>query len=155
METRTSAISIPSENGENSPEQVSSPFYNYPGARDYWRFPLVYPYQVSMIDQPSVGTISRYLRMNEDGQIESEPVSGKIVFLFFNRKCAVYLEKSRNDPGEEWRFLEFKSGRVFSFSSFDKLKSFLETHPEMLNLNTLRLLPIESHYKTFLHIVKK
>ena len=35
-------------------------FYNYRGYRDWWRFPLKYPYQVLMIDTFDVGTFEKY-----------------------------------------------------------------------------------------------
>ena len=35
-------------------------FYNYTGYRDWWRFPLKYPYQMLIIDTFDVGTFEKY-----------------------------------------------------------------------------------------------
>ncbi|MEI7578547.1 MAG: hypothetical protein WCJ58_00750 [bacterium] len=34
------------------PEDSTNEFYNYPGYRDWWRYPLFYPYSIHTIDLP-------------------------------------------------------------------------------------------------------
>lgn len=41
-------------------DQVPADFYTYPGFRDWWRFPLVYPYSIHSIDSLEDGNLCRH-----------------------------------------------------------------------------------------------
>ena len=45
---------------ENVLKTVDAEFYTYAGFRDWWRFPLVYPYSICCIDTLDAGHLSCY-----------------------------------------------------------------------------------------------
>src|SRR5262245_52027323 len=51
---------------------VDPEFYTYSGFRDWWRFPLVYPYSVKCIDTLDSGHLSQH-----DGKSEISGVNGE------------------------------------------------------------------------------
>lgn len=88
---------------------VPETFYTYEGFRDWWRFPLVYPYDISMIDSvDSPGWLRRYAGGDIADDRSSENVISGITHLSFDGKYLLAHAEPSNDGA--WILFEFSTG---------------------------------------------
>lgn len=91
-------------------------FYTEAGFRDWWRYPLVYPYSVTAIDTPEAGALGR-----EDGG-SSAPDIHDITHVALDGRLLLIRQNPRPDgftPGAEvnWILLEWETGAHTVFGS--------------------------------------
>ncbi len=102
-------------------KEVPSSFFNDIGGYDLWRFALVYPYRVSMIDSPDRGDL-------ENVRADNPEVGGELTHLSFDSKLMV-AKVSYRDIWEEkkpetfWIVFEFSSGKFDRFDSEEEALS--------------------------------
>lgn len=130
------------------PTAKSDPnFFTYEGFRDWWRFPMTYPYQVIMCDTFTYGHLERY---NGEGAIEngcevSSGIISKVLRLAWNDHYAVFkVQPNREKRKYQWGTLDFRTGAVRLFDS--EAEMYAKTR-----LNKLKHMPLEWHYKRFVH----
>lgn len=96
-------------------KEVPWRFFNDSGAYDWYRFALVYPYYVSMIDSTEFG----YLRNIRDKDPE---IGGRLTHLTFDANLLVarvyYFDPwGKKEPETFWIVFEFSSGKFDKFST--------------------------------------
>jgi len=89
-------------------KDVPAYFYSDGGGYDYWRFPLVYPYDIEMYEQTTYGRLSRYTP-------KQEIVLESVTHLTFDDKMVIV-----NSGAPECMLIEFSSGKAETFKSFDE-----------------------------------
>lgn len=112
------------------------PFYTYDGFRDWYRFPLKYPYQVMMIDDYDDG----YLQLFEGGNIEENPamtVAGRITDLHLHEDYAFFKKEECT-----YGYLQYSTGEVRLFETEEELKQACLLDPEDFK-------PLKYYYKLF------
>jgi hypothetical protein len=125
----------------NNPPKIppKDPFYTYTGCRDWYRFPLKYPYQVLMTDNWDDGSLEKY----DGGNIEDPNRSSHYVMLeniidIHLHENYVFFRK------EDWTYgyLQYSTGEVRLFETEEKLKQFCLLGPDDFK-------PLEYYFKLF------
>ena len=127
--------------GSSSPKPPPMhPFYTYTGFRDWYRFPLKYPYQISTIDQLREG----YLEEHTGGDIaagsksmQGIDVGGRITHLHPLEDFAVF----RKEDGT-FGYLEYATGKTTLLPTEAELKQACLLTPGEFK-------PIEYYYNQF------
>ena len=129
-----------------TPSAQSDPeFFTYEGFRDWWRFPMTYPYQVIMCDAFTYGHLEIYDGKGkiEDGYEVSSGVISNILRLAWNDQYAVFkVQPNWEKRKYQWGTLDFKTAAVRLFDSEEELYA-------KTKLAKLVLQPLEWHYKQF------
>ena len=126
--------------GGSSPKPPpKDPFYTYTGCRDWYRFPLKYPYQVLMTDNWDDGSLEKY----DGGNIEDPNRSSHCVMLeniidIHLHENYVFFRK------EDWTYgyLEYSTGEIRLFETEEELKQACLLAPDDFK-------PLEYYYKLF------
>ena len=106
--------------GNEAKKPALDPFYTYAGFRDWYRFPLKYPYQVMMVDTWSHGSLERY----DGGDIENPNASshsvmdGWITHLHLHDDYAFF----RNEDGT-YGSMQYSTGKVTLYSTEEELSA--------------------------------
>ena len=127
--------------GSSSPKAPPMhPFYTYTGFRDWYRFPLKYPYQITTIDQLREG----YLEEHTGGDIAAGSksmkdidVGGRITHLHLLEDFAVF----RKEDGT-FGYLEYATGKTTLLPTEAELKQACLLTPGDFK-------PIEYYYNQF------
>lgn len=105
---------------ENNKSNMPVEFYEFCGQKGWWRIPLVYPYQMLMIDDFYLGRLEKY----KGGPLtelrkSSTPVLTFINRVAFDRKMLLFQRniEQNNSEKQEWGMFEFKTGQCMIFSS--------------------------------------
>ena len=108
---------------------VDPEFYSYPGFRDWWRFPLTYPYSIQCIDTFESGDLCRHdgksnISDGEEAQIQG--LSALTAFSFDARYLVglTDIEGTHSKTGSrifKWVLIEFATGEIDSFESEEGL----------------------------------
>lgn len=104
---------LSSDVAKESPDSIT--FDNYPGFRDWYRFPVRYPYHFLMIDTLDSGTLEKYDGGDiRDPNSSSVPVDGctNIIELGWNNEFLIF-ERADHRFG----LFHFASGRCRIFDS--------------------------------------
>ena len=114
---------------------VDPDFFTYPGFRDWFRFPLVYPYQVEMVDELDLGALNR---VRSGAKIREGGARGDIVrwltHLSFDGKFLVgrvYSGRKFAEPKPAdiyWIVFEFASGEYERFDSKGEAVKYARDH---------------------------
>jgi hypothetical protein len=109
---------------------VDPEFYTYSGFRDWWRFPLVYPYSIQCIDSLSSGHLCQHDGKSKisDGHAESY-VQGLGSLLAFNIDAHFlvgHTDGEAEDPKTgapvlRWILFDFTTGQIHSFKTKEEL----------------------------------
>ena len=111
-------------------------FYNYMGYRDWFRFPLKYPYQMEMIDTFDIGIFGKYI--GGDIRDPNKSVEGILIVsaLIQRDDCVIFRlppEGSRGaadsdrPPGSRYAIFRYDSGQLQFFKDEESLKRQWET----------------------------
>ena len=105
---------------DDYPTRPGEGFYSYPGFRDWWRIPLVYPYQVRILDSFDCGYFEKY----DPSSLVAEP-KGEVL---------IPAVTAFAETGKYWLFKDGKhcfsfditASRIRRFDSEGALTVFLE-----------------------------
>lgn len=103
-------------------KNVDPNFYTYDGFRDYWRFPLVYPYEIVAVDTLDYAFLEKLEgRKVVDG--EHTVVLSNITHLTMDGKWCIVkitphsLAETQPAGAPAWHVFEFATGEDKTFSS--------------------------------------
>ncbi|MEI8376457.1 MAG: hypothetical protein WCJ35_26875 [Planctomycetota bacterium] len=105
---------------------VDPEFYTYAGFRDWFRFPLVYPYSICCGDSLDAGCLCRHDGKSKISDGKDEQLQG-LHFLTAFSFDAHFLVGTRNEawPSSNgaltWVLVDFANGKIESFLSKDQL----------------------------------
>ena len=134
---------------DNIKQRIAMDFYEFCGQKDWWRIPLVYPYQMIMIEDFYLGSLAKY-----KGGPLAEPVKSSaaaITFInkiAFDRKMLLFQRniELNNSEKQEWGIFEFKNGQCIIFPSENAMfKVALDKDYE----GELKLHSLLYHYRDF------
>ncbi|MHB9139143.1 MAG: hypothetical protein ACYC4Q_07050, partial [Victivallaceae bacterium] len=100
--------------------KVPDDFYSFSGNNDWWRIPLVFPYQMIMNGDFYLGNLEKF-----KGGLLTEPQKSSAAAITFinkivyDRKMLLFqrnIEKSSSEK-QEWGIFEFKTAQCVIFSS--------------------------------------
>ena len=111
-------------------------FYNYMGYRDWYRFPLKYPYQMEMIDTFDTGIFGKYI--GGDIRDPNNSVEGIIIVsaLIQRDDCVIFrlppegapgAADSDRPPGSHYAVFRYDSGQLRFFADEESLRRELKT----------------------------
>ena len=106
-------------------------FYNYMGYRDWYRFPLKYPYQMEMIDTFDIGIFGKYI--GGDIRDPNKSVEGILIVsaLIQGDDCVIFrlppegtpgAADSDRPPGSRYAVFRYDSGQLRFFADEESLK---------------------------------
>lgn len=122
---------------DDCPSRPGEGFYSYRGCRDWWRIPLRFPYQITVIDTFEYGMLEKYNPSSLIAAPKSETLVENITAIGYDGKFAVFQQKTDN---EKFGILIYASGAVRSFATMEELDRFIKSNypdtalPEMLDL---------------------
>jgi hypothetical protein len=126
---------------------VDPEFYTYPGFRDWWRFPLVYPYSIRCIDTLDSGGLCRHDGTSgiSDGNGERGVGLGLTEFEFdAHFLVGLSVNKDGDLDAGAWVLVEFTTGKIDSFRSKEELTAAAKARGYSGNME---LAGVESHYR--------
>jgi hypothetical protein len=100
--------------------KIAAEFYEFCGQKDWWRIPLVYPYQMIMIDDFYLGSLEKYKGgLLTELRDSSTAAIAFIARIAFDRKMLLFQRnvELNNSEKQEWGIFEFKTGECIIFSS--------------------------------------
>jgi hypothetical protein len=106
-------------------DKVEDKFFTEKGFRDWWRFPLVYPYSITCIDTLEDGSLGLDGHL-PSGWTEIDPVS-EITHLTFDGKYLLVRAIARTEPapdpdtGYVYCLFEFRTGKREQFKTREEL----------------------------------
>ena len=111
-------------------------FYNYMGYRDWYRFPLKYPYQMGMIDTFDIGIFGKYI--GGDIRDPNKSVEGILIVsaLIQGDDCVIFrlppegtpgAADTDRPPGSRYAIFRYDSGRLRFFADEGSLMRELKT----------------------------
>ena len=111
-------------------------FYNYMGYRDWYRFPLKYPYQMEMIDTFDIGIFGKYI--GGDIRDPNKSVEGLLIVsaLIQRDDCVIVrlppegsrgAADSARPPGSRYAIFRYDSGQLQFFKDEESLKRDLKS----------------------------
>ena len=112
-------------------------FYSYQGYRDWWRIPLRFPYQITVIDTFDYGTLEKYDPSSLIADPKCETVVENISAIGYDGKFAVFQQRNVEKP---YGCLIYASGSVRNFATTEELDRFIKLNypgsalPEMMKL---------------------
>lgn len=105
--------------------KVPDGYYTYYGFRDWWRFPVVYPYSLTCIDVMESGTlINESARINfEDGNpvIEASPKFNRFTFDANYLAAEIYISPGEKTPGMQFFIFEFRTGSILKYKDLESI----------------------------------
>lgn len=122
---------------DDCPTRPGEGFYSYRGFRDWWRIPLRFPYQITVIDSFEHGTLEKYDPDTLIAAPECTTIAADIVEVGYNGKFATFKRKNVEKP---FGILIYASGATRDFATEDELARFIARNypgtssPEMAKL---------------------
>ena len=101
---------------DDSPARPKADFYSYRGFRDWWRIPLRFPYQITMVDALEYGTLEKYDPASLIADPKCETVVTDIVAIGYDGKFVAFRRKNIDPP---FGILIYTSGIVRYFAAKD------------------------------------
>lgn len=123
---------------DDSPARPKADFYSYRGFRDWWRIPLRFPYQITMVDALEYGTLEKYDPASLIADPKCETVVTDIVAIGYDGKFVAFRRKNIDPP---FGILIYTSGIVRYFAAKDELDLFIRSNfpgislPSMVRLD--------------------
>lgn len=133
---------------------VPDEFYSHPGFRDWYRFPLVYPYSVHTIDDLQRGYVCRHStgQRIDDGEEEQLQIEDLTHLAFDGRLVVARVDPNPSPPFRDagdtlqpvcWIVLKFETGAIEKFASeADAVTS----AKEQGFTGSRKLEPLETHF---------
>ena len=98
-------------------------FYNYDGFRDWYRFPLVYPYRITMIDTYDRGWLEEYIGGDiENGSESSNSILSDISAIIREDDRLIFKLEKPDREGNLYGIFDYRSGEVRRFKAADSLR---------------------------------
>ena len=103
--------------------RVPADFYTYPGFRDWWRFPLVYPYSIHCIDTLEEGSLCRHDGTSRIADGGEGRVMDDITHLSFDADLLLVRQEVTvaDNGGPQRKFVyvvfEFETGKKSQFKT--------------------------------------
>ena len=122
---------------DDSPTRPGEGFYSYRGYRDWWRIPLRFPYQITVIDTFANGNLEKYDSSSLMADPKCETVVENISAIGYDGKFAVFQQRNVEKP---YGCLIYASGSVRNFATIEELDRFIKLNypdsalPEMMEL---------------------
>ena len=122
---------------DDSPTRPGEGFYSYQGYRDWWRIPLRFPYQITLIDTFDYGTLEKYDPSSLIADPKCETVVENISAIGYDGKFAVFQQRNVEKP---YGCLIYAIGSVRNFATIEELDRFIKLNypdtklPEMMKL---------------------
>ena len=122
---------------DDFPTRPGEGFYSYQGYRDWWRIPLRFPYQITVIDTFDYGTLEKYDPSSLIADPKCATVVENISAIGYDGKFAVFRQNNTEKP---YGCLIYASGSVRNFASAEELDRFIKLNypdsalPEMMDL---------------------
>ena len=103
-------------------------FYTYEGFRDFYRFPLVYPYHITMIDTFDRGWLDEYVGGDiRDPNVSSKSVLEGDISAIIQRDDSLIFKLEKPDKGGNlYGIFDYRSGEIRRFKDTDSLRGALE-----------------------------
>ncbi len=132
------------QNVQRPKTEEKDPFYTYTGYRDWWRFPLEYPYQMLMIDTFRAGYLEQYNPAYpvEDPNQSSTALLQDITLIAREKEFAALQTAS-----EGLALLVYRTGELTEFNSEEELLSYLREHCQFAA--SLRWQDMDTCYREF------
>lgn len=124
---------------DDPPARTGDGFYSYRGFRDWWRIPLRFPYQITVVDSFDQGVLEKYDPTSPIDDPRCETLVDDITEIGHNGKFAVFRQK---DVAKTFGILIYASGSVKKFGTREELVAFIERNdpttspPKMMKLET-------------------
>ena len=114
-------------------------FYNYDGFRDWYRFPLVYPYHIIMIDTYDRGWLEEYIGGDiRDPNVYSKSVlKGEISAIIRQDDRLIFKLEKADKEGNLYGIFDYRSGEVRRFKDPDSLRRELGSK-DLLEFDSLK-----------------
>lgn len=110
---------------DSLPNKVPASFYTYFGFRDWYRYPLVYPYSMNCVDIRDFGQIydeSSAADITQDDQgVIQLPVYGITKFAFDNHYLIAEISSQFEKEKSAYIIFEFKSQQAKEFKTYSDL----------------------------------
>ena len=122
---------------DDYPSHPGEGFYSYRGYRDWWRIPLRFPYQITMLDTFDYGTLEKYDPSSLIADPKCETVVENISAIGYDGKFAVFQQRNVE---KTYGCLIYASGSVRNFATIEELDRFIRLNypdtklPEMMKL---------------------
>ena len=122
---------------DDSPIHPGEGFYSYQGSRDWWRIPLRFPYQITVIDTFNYGNLEKYDPSSLIADPKCKTVVENISAIGYDGKFAVFRQ---NNTEKTYGCLIYASGSVRNFATIEGLEHFIKLNypdsalPKMMNL---------------------
>ena len=98
-------------------------FYTYEGFRDFYRFPLVYPYHITMIDTYDRGWLEEYIGGDiENGSESSNSILSDISAIIREDDRLIFKLEKPDREGDLYGIFDYRSGEVRRFKDADSLR---------------------------------
>ena len=102
-------------------------FYSYEGFRDFYRFPLVYPYHITMIDTYGRGWLEEYIGGDiENSSESSNSILSDISAIIREDDRLIFKLEKPDREGNLYGIFDYRSGEVLRFKDADSLRRELE-----------------------------
>ena len=102
-------------------------FYTYEGFRDFYRFPLVYPYHITMIDTYDRGWLEEYIGGDiENNSRSSNSILSDISAIIRQDDRLIFKLGKADKEGNLYGIFDYRSGEVRRFKDADSLRRELE-----------------------------
>lgn len=106
-------------------KSIDPMFYTYAGFRDWYRLPLVYPYEVTCIDVLERGQLSKHNGKGpvDDPNKSSEGVIWDVTRFTFDRNYLLLRCEPEPSKGTriDWILFQFKTGKSDTFTTGEEL----------------------------------
>ena len=132
--------------------KATEDFFTYDGFRDWWRLPLVFPYELQWIDTFESANLQRHRGgdvRNPNKSSENVQDIGKITHCSFDRRFLIGRQGPTSfdkDRQESWFIFEFAPA---SFSQFGSERKMIEAAKSRGYTGGLSLKSIEQNYNDY------
>ena len=125
-------------------------FYSYEGFRDFYRFPLVYPYHITMIDTYGRGWLEEYIGGDiENSSESSNSILSDISAIIREDDRLIFKLEKPDREGNLYGIFDYRSGEVLRFKDADSLRS------ELGMKDPLQFDSLEKAYNDYWHPAKQ
>ena len=129
---------LPLSGCDDAPSRPGKGFYSYQGFRDWWRIPLRFPYQITMIDSMKSGILEKFDPSSPVDAPKCETLATEVTAVGYDGKFAAFKQ-----DGDTTAFgiLCYDSGSVKKFETEEALADFIRKNypatspPELVKLD--------------------
>ena len=135
---------------DDYPTHQGEGFYSYRGFRDWWRVPLKFPYQITMIDTFDQGRLEKYDASSLIADPKCTTLAENITAVGYDDKFALFQQK---DNVETFGVLVYSSGLIRSFATEKELADFIKLNYPDTALP--KMVPLEKFYNLMWQAIDK